>query len=221
MPLEWAAECSIDILASDHAPHLPEEKGKGHLGGTGGRSRRRDHAAADALAVKRNLIRLERLVDALAAGPARIFGLSSKGSIEIGKDADLVIVDPKAISRINADRLHSRADWTPYEGKEAIFPEMTMVRGVVVYDGDLRSGQASDASRECKRLYENSALFRAMNPILQVPVIWNVSSAGLPLRLPGCRAKPARQQRRSWRCDERIRRDQEPRNCRHRPLRDR
>jgi dihydroorotase len=88
-------------------------------------------------AVKRNMLRLERLVDALAAGPARIFGLSRKGAIEMGKDADLVIVDPKAITRINADRLHSRADWTPYEGLEAIFPKVTLVRGTVVFDSGL------------------------------------------------------------------------------------
>jgi dihydroorotase len=128
---------SIDILASDHAPHLPEEKGKDIWEAPAGVPGVETMLPLMLFAVKRNLIRLERLVDALAAGPARIFGLSSKGSIEIGKDADLVIVDPKAISRINADRLHSRADWTPYEGREAIFPEMTMVRGVVVYDGDL------------------------------------------------------------------------------------
>jgi dihydroorotase len=128
---------SIDILASDHAPHLPEEKTKDIWEAPAGVPGVETMLPLMLFAVKRNLIRLERLVDALAAGPARIFGLSSKGSIEIGKDADLVIVDPKAISRINADRLHSRADWTPYEGREAIFPEMTMVRGVVVYDGDL------------------------------------------------------------------------------------
>ena len=87
-------------------------------------------------AVKRNLISLERLVDAMASRPARIFGLAGKGSIETGKDADLVIVDPKSISQINADRLHSRADWTPFQGIDAIFPQMTIVRGNVVYDGD-------------------------------------------------------------------------------------
>jgi len=49
-----------------------------------------------------------------------------------------VIVDPKSISQINADRLHSRADWTPFQGRDAIFPQMTIVRGNVVYDGDIQ-----------------------------------------------------------------------------------
>jgi len=67
------------------------------MGGTGGLPGVETMLPLMLFAVKRNLIGLERLVDALAAGPARIFGLSSKGAIEIGKDADLVIVDPKAI----------------------------------------------------------------------------------------------------------------------------
>ena len=73
----------------------------------------------------------------MAAKPAEIFGLHNKGQIAPGRDADLVLVDTKAITRINADRLHSRADWTPYEGRQAIFPKATLVRGTLVFDGDL------------------------------------------------------------------------------------
>ena len=93
------------------------------------------------MAVKKNLISLERLVDALSARPARIFGLAGKGTIERGMDADLVIVDSKAVTEINADRLHSRADWTPYQRMQAIFPRMTIVRGQVVWDGELQAIQ--------------------------------------------------------------------------------
>jgi dihydroorotase len=86
-------------------------------------------------------------VDAIATRPARIFGLAGKGSIETGKDADLVIIDPKSISKINADRLHSRAEWTPFQGKEAIFPQMTIVRGNVVYDGDFSATPGYEIGR--------------------------------------------------------------------------
>jgi dihydroorotase len=89
------------------------------------------------IAVKSNLITLERLVDAVSTRPAEIFGLRWKGKIEVGRDADLVIVDPRSPREIKADRLHSRADWTPYEGKEAVFPQMTIIRGEVVFDGDI------------------------------------------------------------------------------------
>ena len=132
------APAAIDILASDHAPHLPEEKEEDIWEAPAGVPGVETMLPLMLFAVKRNLISLERLVDAMAARPARIFGLADKGSIETGKDADLVIVDPKSISQINADRLHSRAEWTPFQGIDAIFPQMTIVRGNVVYDGDFQ-----------------------------------------------------------------------------------
>ena len=128
----------IDILASDHAPHLPEEKREDIWEAPPGVPGVETILPLMLMAVKKNLISLERLVDAISLRPARIFGLAGKGGIERGMDADLVIVDSKAVTEINADRLHSRADWTPYQGKDAIFPRMTIVRGRVVWDGDLQ-----------------------------------------------------------------------------------
>ena len=129
----------IDILASDHAPHLPEEKREDIWEAPPGVPGVETMLPLMLMAVKKNLISLERLVDALSARPARIFGLAGKGTIERGMDADLVIVDSKAVTEINADRLHSRADWTPYQEKQAIFPKMTIVRGRVVWDGELQA----------------------------------------------------------------------------------
>ncbi len=129
---------AIDILASDHAPHLPEEKREDIWEAPPGVPGVETMLPLMLMAVKRNLISLERLVDAISARPAEIFGLQGKGRIERGMDADLVIIDSKVITEINADRLHSRAEWTPYQGREAIFPQMTIVRGRVVYDGDLQ-----------------------------------------------------------------------------------
>jgi dihydroorotase len=128
---------TIDILASDHAPHLPEEKKEDIWEAPAGVPGVETMLPMMLMAVKRNQISLERLVDAVACRPACIFGLVGKGSIETGKDADLVILDTKSISQINADRLHSRADWTPFQGRDAIFPQMTLVRGNVVYDGEI------------------------------------------------------------------------------------
>jgi len=128
---------SIDILASDHAPHLPEEKGEDIWEAPAGVPGVETMLPLMLYAVRRNLLCLDRLVDALATRPARIFGLAKKGAISVGKDADLVIVDPKRVVEIRADRLHSRADWTPYEGMNAILPRMTIIRGSLVWDDDL------------------------------------------------------------------------------------
>ncbi len=131
---------SIDILASDHAPHLPEEKGEDIWEAPSGVPGVETMLPLMLYAVRRNLLRLDRMVDALATRPARIFELAKKGTISVGKDADLVIVDPKRVAEIRADRLHSRADWTPFEGMKAILPRMTIIRGSVVWDDDLVAG---------------------------------------------------------------------------------
>ncbi|MDM7935630.1 MAG: dihydroorotase [Methanothrix sp.] len=135
----WAGlrDGSVDILASDHAPHLPEEKRQGIWDAPSGVPGVETMIPLMLMAVRRNMLSLERLVDATSRRPARIFGLPHKGSIDLEKDADLAIFDTRAISRVRADRLHSRAEWTPYEGREAIFPVMTLLRGEVIFDGDL------------------------------------------------------------------------------------
>ncbi len=66
--------------------------------------------------VARGQITLERMVDLLSTTPARLFGLASKGSIEVGKDADLVLFDPDASRTIRQADLHHSSDFTPFEG---------------------------------------------------------------------------------------------------------
>ncbi len=61
---------------------------------------------------------VERLVDVACAAPARIFGLPRKGNIAPGSDADLVVWDPAARSRITLAGLGDGLDWSPYEGFE-------------------------------------------------------------------------------------------------------
>ena len=62
-------------------------------------------------------ISVERLVDLLATTPARLFGLASKGAVERGRDADLVLFDPGARRTISQSDLHHTSDFTPYEGR--------------------------------------------------------------------------------------------------------
>jgi dihydropyrimidinase len=66
--------------------------------------------------VARGLISVERMVDLLATTPARLFGLPTKGAIEVGRDADLVLFDPNATRTIRQADLHHTSDFTPYEG---------------------------------------------------------------------------------------------------------
>jgi dihydropyrimidinase len=63
-------------------------------------------------------ISVERLVDLLATTPARLFGMPGKGAIEVGRDADLVLFDPRARRTVRQSELHHTGDFTPYEGRE-------------------------------------------------------------------------------------------------------
>jgi dihydropyrimidinase len=66
--------------------------------------------------VAKGRISVQRMVDLLATSPARLFGLGSKGSIEAGMDADLVLFDPSARRELRQADLHHTSDYTPYEG---------------------------------------------------------------------------------------------------------
>jgi dihydropyrimidinase len=79
------------------------------------------------------------LVRLLCDAPARTFGLPSKGRIEPGADADIVVFDPEKSDTITADDNHSNADYSVYEGREVTGRvEQTYVRGqLVADDGDI------------------------------------------------------------------------------------
>ena len=74
--------------------------------------------------VAKGRITIERMVDVLATSPARRFGLPSKGAVEVGRDADLVIWDPAAHRVLRQADMHHTSDYTPYQG--------LAVRGAVV-----------------------------------------------------------------------------------------
>jgi len=84
--------------------------------------------------VNKGRISLQRLVQLLSENPAKIFNLyPRKGTIQIGSDADLVVVDLKKESIISSDILRCIADFTPFEGwRIKGWPLITVVRGTIV-----------------------------------------------------------------------------------------
>jgi dihydroorotase len=129
----------VDVIGSDHAPHLLDEKARPYPTSPSGAPGVQtlvpvmlDHVAHGALT-------LERLVDLTSAGPARVYGIAGKGRIALGYDADLTIVDLAARRTIkNADQA-SRCGWTPFDGLAVTgWPIATVVRGhVAMRDGQL------------------------------------------------------------------------------------
>ena len=89
--------------------------------------------------VVKGRISLERMVDVLATGTARMFGLRDKGEIAVGKDADLVVFDPEQKFTITQSKLHMNIDYTPFEGMEITgMPMAVYSRGkrVAEWNGD-------------------------------------------------------------------------------------
>ena len=78
---------------------------------------------------------LSRWVDVCCTTPARLMGLTRKGRIQPGCDADLVLWDPQARRTLGPETLHENVDWSPFEGITAYgVPQTVLRRGEVVVD---------------------------------------------------------------------------------------
>ena len=91
-------------------------------------------------------ITLPRLVQTMCENPAKIFGLyPKKGTLQVGSDADLVLLDPTVKCTISEKEMHGNADFTLFEGKEVIgAPVFSMQRGeVLLEDGQLKRKQGN------------------------------------------------------------------------------
>lgn len=149
LPALWGglADGTIDIVATDHAPHTREEK---EIGWTDGWKAHTGTPSAQFYlsllldAAESGRISHERVVEAAATAPADIFGFTTKGRVAVGMDADLVLVDLNADSAITDEEVLSRCGWTPYAGvRVTARPVRTLLRGRDVYrDGRVvgRSG---------------------------------------------------------------------------------
>lgn len=131
----WNAFVSreIDILASDHAPHTKDEK-KEFSNAPSGMPGVETMIPLMLFQVRNNSLNLERLMEAIAEKPADLFGISKKGRIIVGNDADILVVDMRRVSKINGEKLHSKCGWTAFENHNAVFPRMTFIRGEAIIE---------------------------------------------------------------------------------------
>lgn len=125
----------VDMIATDHAPHTPEEKRNDNIWkadcGFPGVETQMPLMLTE-VAVGR--MSLEHYVRISSANPARAFGMwPHKGRLAVGALADITAVDLARKEVISADRLHSRGKVTPFEGRKTTgAPVHTLVRGVFV-----------------------------------------------------------------------------------------
>ena len=123
-----AAVGKATMLGSDHAPHHVDEKAEEFALAPSGVPGVETMMPLMMSAVKRGELPLGTLAEMACAAPARRFGVP-KGAIEEGMLADLAVYDPRETETIDASRLHSKCGWSPYEGREAMFPRLVLMGG--------------------------------------------------------------------------------------------
>ena len=123
---------TIDTIGTDHAPHTLEEKNSKTTYGIPGV----ENSLEMMLKELNKKIDMKTLQKVMSENPAKIFGIAGKGKIEVGYDADLVVVDLNNKEIIKNEDVISKCGWTPYSGIVGGGKVLlTMVRGHIVYDG--------------------------------------------------------------------------------------
>lgn len=110
------ADTRIDILATDHAPHLASEKANPYTRCPSGIPLIQFALQSALEGVFRGDFTLERLVEAYAHAPAILFAIEGRGYLREGHFADLALVDPNKPQTVRGDQVLSKCGWSPFEG---------------------------------------------------------------------------------------------------------
>lgn len=136
----WDALVSgvLGMVVSDHSPAPPELKRGDFASAWGGIASLQLRLAATWTEAARRGIDLETVTSWLALAPARLAGLDDrKGSITVGKDADLVVFDVERETNVHGASLYHRHPLTPYEGRRLRGKVVsTWLAGIEVFNGE-------------------------------------------------------------------------------------
>ncbi len=136
--IEGIKDGTIDMIATDHAPHTVEEKSRGlkesAMGVVGLETA---FAALNTHLVRKGVITLERLVELMSINPRRVFRI--EGGIEVGNRADIVLLDVEHQWRVDSTKFLSMGKISMFDGREMVGDvAMTIHRGNVVYDNNTK-----------------------------------------------------------------------------------
>ena len=132
--IEGIKDGSIDMIATDHAPHSVEEKSRGlkdsAMGIVGLETA---FAALNTHLVRKGVITLERLVELMSINPRKVFLI--EGGLNVGDRADVVLIDTERQWRVDSNNFYSMGKITMFDGREMVGDVvMTLHRGEIVYD---------------------------------------------------------------------------------------
>ncbi|MHA6204184.1 dihydroorotase [Dyella soli] len=142
------AESRIDVLATDHAPHLLEEKAQLYDKAPSGLPLVQFALQAALQRVFEGKLTLERVVEAVTHAPATLFDVKDRGFLREGYAADLVLVDPNRPHTVRREEVLSKCAWSPFEG----YTFNSSIAATFVNGQRVWNGQAVDESVRGQRL---------------------------------------------------------------------
>lgn len=126
----------IDVIGTDHAPHLLTEKKGGALKAVSGMPMIQFSLVAAMELVRQGILSMEQLVQKMCHAPAELYNIERRGYIRPGYQADLVIVNPDDEWTVTADCVLSKCKWSPMEDHKFHAKVIqTFVNGDLVYNG--------------------------------------------------------------------------------------
>lgn len=132
----------IDVVATDHAPHLENEKLGGALRAASGMPMIQFSLVSMLELSEMGVLPIERIPDLMSHNPAKLFHIEKRGFIRPGYYADLTLVDPEGNWQVREGRYHTKCGWTPMD--ERFFKwrvRRTIVNGLTAYsDGVVVDG---------------------------------------------------------------------------------
>ena len=129
------ADGTIDVIATDHAPHSSIEKSVEFHQAPNGIIGLETALSLGLNLVDEGILTLTNLIEKMSTNPARILGLEN--GLIVGQQADITIIDPEKTYRVNADRFKSLSRNTPFDGWDMKGKTvLTMVGGKIVYQDE-------------------------------------------------------------------------------------
>ena len=132
--IEGIKDGTIDMIATDHAPHSIEEKSRGLKDSAMGLvGLETAFAALNTHLVRKGVISMERLVELMSTNPRKVFRI--EGGINVGDRADVVLIDTEKQWRVDSNNYYSMGKISMFDGREMVGDVvMTLHRGEIVYD---------------------------------------------------------------------------------------
>ena len=137
----------IDVIGTDHAPHLLSEKAGGALKAVSGMPTLQFSLVSIYELVHEGLLSIEQLVEKMCHAPAQLYQVHHRGFIRPGYQADLVLLNPHHEWEVTTDCIESKCGWSPMEGRHYHAKvEKTFVNGDIVFaDGKVNKAHRGQA----------------------------------------------------------------------------